>query len=188
MKGMILMSKHVAYGVVLLVSLCVAIAGPVYAAQTVVTLTSQQMTVHEVQGDLGDYYTLSVALPELHGRELLGAYLEFYVDADAIEVEGRANDAPSLDVFALAQAHQGAVSEAEFGAPALAPGLVMSGESRRVVRDITGIVRGWFADPQSNHGLILGSLTGERDGVFTVKSGVLGDGVVARLIVHHRDG
>lgn len=48
-------------------------------------------------------------------------------------------------------------------------------------------MQGYLDNPESNHGLILGSLTGVRNGLFTLKTGVLGEGVVARLIVHYRN-
>jgi hypothetical protein len=182
------MKKRIMTGIIGLVSLCVVAVAPVQAERTVVAIGSQQLTVHE-DGELGDYYTLSLAVPGvLDGQELLGAYLEFYVDVDAMEIGDMVDEAPWLDVFALTQTHGATVDPEEFGTPAAAPGAVIRGESRRVLRDITEIVRGWMAAPQSNHGLIVGSLTGVRDGLFTVKAGVLGEGVVARLIVHHRDG
>ncbi|MFQ5510835.1 MAG: hypothetical protein ACE5EO_03200 [Candidatus Krumholzibacteriia bacterium] len=36
-------------------------------------------------------------------------------------------------------------------------------------------------NPTRNHGLIIGSLTGRRDGLFSLKGDSLGSGVVAKM-------
>jgi hypothetical protein len=118
---------------------------------------------------------------------LLGAYLEFYLDVDAREVGDVVNPAPWLDVYALAGTIGESLGEEDFAAAATPPGNVLLGENRRVLRDVTDIVRGYLANPQSNHGLVLGSLRGLREGLFTVQTGVLAEGIVAQLIIHYRD-
>ena len=50
--------------------------------------------------------------------------------------------------------------------------------------DITDIVRSFLADPGSNHGLVVGSLSGSRAGLFTLKEGTIAPGVVARVTFH----
>jgi hypothetical protein len=44
-----------------------------------------------------------------------------------------------------------------------------------------GGVRAYVADPAGNHGLIVGSLTGARDGLFTIRSGDFGPSTLGRI-------
>jgi len=174
---------------VVVVSLLLIAAMPAHAERLVVDLGAQHITDYTpAEQGLGKYYTLAIPIPEaIDGKEIFGAYLELYLDVDAREIDELVSDTPHLDVYTLTQSLGESMSEEALGTAAPEPGYVMRGENRRVVRDITGIVRGYLDAPSSNYGLILGSLTGVRDGLFTVKSGVLDQGVVARLIVHYRD-
>ena len=45
--------------------------------------------------------------------------------------------------------------------------------------------RSYLKNPAKNHGLIIGSLTGDRNGRISIKSNALGQGVVARVIFLH---
>jgi hypothetical protein len=174
---------------VVVVSLLLVAVMPVHAKRVVVELGAQHLTDYTpAEEGLGKYYTLALPIPEVvEGKEILGAYLELYLDVDAREIDEVVSDTPHLDVFTLTQSLGESMSAEALGEAIPEPGYVMRGENRRVLRDITGIVRSVLATPTSNHGLILGSLTGVRDGLFTVKSSVLDQGVVARLIIHYRD-
>ena len=110
------------------------------------------------------------------------AFLELAVDVDVREVSGYWDDSPLIEVFALTGTLSGEPDPSRF-AEVNAPMArnVAVGENRRVVIDITEAVSEYLADPGSNHGLILGSLTRRRDGLFTVRTGSLGAGVVARV-------
>jgi hypothetical protein len=159
------------------------------AARHSVDLTAADVTAYAVSKDAGDKcYTVAVPIPEVvRGKELFGAYVVLYVDVESVETDGFVNETPVLEAFALKSDFAGEVDENEIGAPAFGPINVVRGENRRVVLDVTDIVRGYLDDPASNHGLIIGSVTGIRDGRFTVKTGVLGRDAMARLIFHFRD-
>jgi hypothetical protein len=181
------MSRKIVFVLGAALTLLLAVV-PTQAKQLVVALGSQHLDVHSPgEQALGDYYTLSLPIPAaVEGAELFGAYLEFYVDVDAREVGEVTSNSPTLDVYALTGEVAQGFDEEDLGTPAMAPGNVMVGSNRRVLRDVTTIVRSYLDESASNHGLILGSLTGERDGLFTLKTGVLSEGVVARLILHYR--
>jgi len=159
------------------------------AAKHTVALTASDVVAHTALAPAGaTCYTVAIPLPEsIKGKELFGAYLELYLDVDAVERNGLVNETPYFDVHALESAFAGTVEEKQFGAPAFGPRNVVRGENRRVVLDITDIVEAYLDGSAANHGLIIGSLTGDRDGVFTVKSGLLDQGAVANLIFHFRD-
>ena len=159
------------------------------AARYAVDLTADDVTAYAVTKDPGDHcYTVPVPIPQVvQGKELFGAYVVLYVDVESTEVNGIVNETPVLDAFALKSDFAGEVDENELGAPAFGPRNVVRGQDRRVVLDVTDIVKGYLDDPASNHGLIIGSVTGIRDGRFTVKTGVLGRDAMARVIFHYRD-
>jgi len=60
------------------------------------------------------------------------------------------------------------------------------GRDRRVLLDITAIVRADLAGRLPNHGLVLGSVTGSREGDFTLVSGRLPGSAVGRVRVYSR--
>jgi hypothetical protein len=170
---------------------CALLAGATaaLAARHAVDLTAGDVTAYGASaGKAARYFSVKVPIPEvIRGKELYGAYVEMYVDVETVERDGPVNNAPVLEAFALESAVAGEVDEKQLGVPAFGPRNVARGENRRVVLDVTDIVRAYLDDPASNHGLIIGSLTGIRDGRFTVKTGVLGRDAMARVIFHYRD-
>jgi len=169
-----------------LVGVAVLIVGLQDAAakKAVVNLTSEELTTRtEASEEMGNYYLLAVPVPqEVEGRRVIGAYLEMSLDAS---VSGPASDmdpAPRLQVFALTEA----MGET-FDAGKLHKGAgvvpVPVGSSKLARVDVTDVIRGWLKAPATNHGLAIGALTGTHGGRFVLNSGVLGTGVVARLVV-----
>jgi hypothetical protein len=54
----------------------------------------------------------------------------------------------------------------------------------RVVRiDITELVQNILARPSDNHGIVIGSLTADRRGLFTLKSGAMGPGLTGSVTI-----
>jgi len=178
------MKKH---SLIAIGAMCICLAyGSADAKRVTVDLTTSHLRTAAVMDQSG--YVLDVVIPEvLQGKELFGAYLELYVDADAVEVANQVNESPRLDIYALSSAVEETVGEQAVGTPALGVPNVVLGENRKVVRDISEIVRNYLSTPSSNHGLVIGSLSGSRDGRFTIASDVLGQGTVARLIFHYGD-
>ncbi len=56
-------------------------------------------------------------------------------------------------------------------------------QNRRIRLDVTEIVRYLIDDPDRNHGLVVGSFRGQREGLFEIKTDVLPNDAVARLVI-----
>jgi hypothetical protein len=168
-------------------ALFLALAGAVEATkyQAVLGSDAVQKITPEEEG-LGPYYVVTFELPSgAQGREIFRAMLEFEMDVSARELmEGYVNESPVVEVFALAQTF-GEEFDPE-GAERLedVERNMAVGTSRRVRLDITHFVQDIVKNVRTNHGLVIGSLTGPRDGVFEVKEK---DGVRARLTVSYSD-
>ena len=134
---------------------------------------------------LGNYYVLDLPVPPgLSAGDVDHAFLEFVVDVAARNVAGYEDDAPVFEVYALSGSFAGPLSASEFVSTTI-PMVrnVAVGENRRVVIDVTEAVKLYLATPSANHGLVLGSLTGRRDGLFTIRSNVTGMAGAAKLTV-----
>lgn len=130
------------------------------------------------------FYTLTYSLPEGIGSETIErAILELVVDVSALSREGYVNEAPMLEVYALKQAFAGSVTGKDLDTATRAVRPVAVGPARRVKIDVTKIVRVQAAGAV-NYGLVVGSVTGMREGTFTIRSNVFPDGAVARLSLY----
>jgi len=173
--------------IIVLTALFLALAGGVGAAKYQANLGSEEVQRVTPEGeDLGPYYVVTFELPSgAQGREIFRAMLEFEMDVSARELmQGYMNESPVVDVFALAQSFGGAFDPE--GAERLeeVERNMAVGTSRRVKLDITHFVQELVNNNRVNHGLVIGSLTGPRDGVFEVKEK---DGVRARLRISYSD-
>jgi hypothetical protein len=129
----------------------------------------------------GRYYTLVLTLPPSI-RGVRQAWLEFRADVSVAEIDGFLDPVPVFQVFMLKQALLGEPTEASFETmrlPMSRP--VAVGLDRRVRIDITEYVSKTLARPSMNHGLVLGSVTGDRRADFQIKSDTFGAGIPARL-------
>jgi len=166
-----------------------AIAGPGLAAKRVIPLTTGSLSTYDAATEgLGHYYVLEVDLPAgLEGPEIYAAMLEFYVDVQTVELrDGYYNDTPRIEVYALKSEMGSALDPDQLQNPAMSVVNIPTGENRRVKVDVTEAVRTFVKEPSKNYGFVLGSLTGSRDGLFTVKTNTMGEGVVGTLAVHYR--
>lgn len=154
-----------------------------FAAKLSVPLTTANVSTHGSSFEtLGDYSTISIDIPEqIQGKDIYGAYLELYLDVGALEYEGQVNNAPSLEVYALKAAFEGSEDASQFGQSSFGPRNVVLGEKKRVLIDITNIIKTYLQNPESNHGLIIGSLTGARDGLFTIKQDVISKDALGQI-------
>jgi hypothetical protein len=157
-------------------------ASPSEATRTSVILSSDDITAHMPENpNLGTYYVVSVSVPPEAAR-VQWAFLEFYVDVSSRASDELQNETPLFEVYALKGAFSGDIDLNQFqpqDLPTMRP--VAVGSGRRVVMDITEIVKVYIANPASNHGLIVGSLTGSRDGLFTLRSGEFGLSSLGRI-------
>jgi hypothetical protein len=111
-------------------------------------------------------------------------FVEFYVDVSAREAQDASDQTPLLDVFALKDkdGYSGSLDPSQFeplSLPMARP--VAVGQDRRVVIDVTEIVRKRATEPTSICALLIGSLTGPRSGLFAIKPDRLDQPGVARL-------
>jgi hypothetical protein len=135
---------------------------------------------------LGDFYVLEVDVPTwLEGKEIYSASLEFYVDAAVMDTAAMQNDSPRIQVFALKSDLGETLDLSKIDRTGPAVINIPRGNDERVWVDVTDIIRAYVKNPSSNHGLVIGSLTGARDGIFTIKSGHHGPGSIAKLKIHY---
>lgn len=139
----------------------------------------------EADTTLGRYYTLSYTLPDgisSHAVDL--AILELYLDMRAKARENSTNEAPVVDVYALKRAYAGTVGTEDIDAGTHVDRPVALGSRRRVLIDITSIVHAHLDGRIANRGLVVGSLTGQRDGDIQLRTDVLGGHVVGRVRIY----
>jgi hypothetical protein len=130
----------------------------------------------------GQYYTISYVIPaDLTADRLDQALLEVYVDVAAKTRNEYVNEAPILEVYALTAPFAGSVEYERLESHSRVARPVSLGMRKRVVLDITGIIRAQAAGELVNNGIVLGTVTGSRDGDFRLVEGVLGAGVVGRV-------
>jgi len=145
-------------------------------------------TVKEVQpadSELGTYYVFPVRIPPApEGARLMGAYLEFYVDASSRLSSDLSGNMATLEVFALKERLTGEVDETKIR-PGSMKRTVTVGQDRRVRLDVGEFVREVLKAPTTNHGLVVGSITGERTGRFVLKADRVSSGVAARVTLHY---
>jgi hypothetical protein len=148
------------------------------ARRIVVNVGASDLSTYAPGGSLGSYYVLEIQPPqELTAANVELAILEFYVDAASMEKDGYQEDTPVIELYALKNEFTGSVDPNQFVLdPRPVTHNVAVGINRRMMIDVTEIVRSYLKDPTTNHGLIIGSLTGEREGLFSIKSDVLDQG------------
>jgi len=132
----------------------------------------------------GQYYTATLPLPvDLAPSDLDRAILDVYVDVRARPRGDFMNQMPILEVCALRTSYAGDVRPEDLDLDTRAVRPVSVGRNRHVKIDITRIVRSRLHDGR-NYGLVLGSLTGMREGDFTVVSGRFSGSTVAQVVVY----
>jgi hypothetical protein len=128
-------------------------------------------TITPQEEGLGNYYLLQIDVPEkLNGKEFLGAFLEFNADVAARSINDYINDTPVLEVYALSEDYGNELDPSKFNTNSLMRRNIRSGNNRSIKIDIKKIVKDVMSNPQNNHGIMIGSLTNSRDGLFTIKS------------------
>jgi hypothetical protein len=96
-----------------------------------------------------------------------------------------AEERPIVGVYPLTEVLSD--GEPEFNASVPSVRSVAMGEGQRVLADITEIVRGWIETPSSNHGLVIGSLTGPKVGIVTLESDGVAAGTTARITFFYQN-
>ena len=163
-------------------------AGTADAAKLEVPLYDSSFGVYAgTDSRVGDFYTVTFELPtKIRDKEILGAYLRLYFDVDAVERYGERNPAPSLQVFSLTAPVRNELDPSQYGTRAWGTRHVPLGEGQVALIDITEIVHEWLSGALVNHGLVIGSLQGDREGLFSLVPVPHENGQFGALIVHFR--
>jgi hypothetical protein len=154
----------------------------------VLSIRSSDVTARtETDASIGQYYTTTLPLPpDLTASDLDRAILELYVNVQAKPRDGYMNETPLIEVYALTSPLSGALEANKLDTRTRVARPVTLGRGHRVILDITPIVRAQLSGRASNHGLVIGSLTGLREGDYTLVSGKLPDSAVARVRIYRR--
>ena len=173
--------------------LVTALSGLASGKSTTISVPINQVAAHS--GERGQFYILEVNLPEdMAGKRLDSVFLEFAVDVTPLSQEDSVTVTPEVGVFPLTQTYQGGIgrspgndTEPEFKTlvPSLRP--VAAGETRLVNMDITEIVRTWISNPATNHGLVIGSLTGPAVATVTLKESIPGDSSAVKITFFYQN-
>jgi hypothetical protein len=163
-------------------------ATPTDSSKQTVLIRSNDVTLRaEPDTTIGRHYTVVYTLPEdLTTDDLERAILEVSVDVSAKRRGDYFNPAPVFEVYALAEAYGESFDPEILHANGRVVRPVALGEGRRVVLEVTAIVRSHLDGSIENNGLIVGSLTGMREGDFVFVSGRFPEGAVGQLRIFRR--
>lgn len=158
------------------------------ATKQIVLINSGDITLRtDPDTTVGAYYTVSYSAPEgLTTDNLERVILEVYLDVSAKAREEYVNEAPVLEVYALKEPFVSRLEPESLDRATRSVRPVARGAGRRVVIDITSIVRAHLQGTLINNGIVIGSLTGMREGQFTILSDRLPDGAVGRIFIYQR--
>jgi hypothetical protein len=160
-----------------------AAAGTALARTITIDLTRNDVEVHQpADGTLGNYYTFSIPIPQRLAQEtLMDATFEFYVDATSDVDDAARGGVVTLEVFELNSPLTVEVSRSDLrGSPMKRT--VPTGTSRHLRVNIFAYVREALEQTRVNCDMVVGSLTGQRLGRFTLRhDGFDQRGVAARV-------
>jgi hypothetical protein len=151
------------------------------AASVTVPVSLRDMAVGN--SERGNFYVFAVRPPANVEKALDRVFLEFVVN-----VNNNPSDelVPcSVGVFPLTTEFNGGNPSFESLVPSVR--LVPTGGTRRVMMDITKIVLAWNSNPASNHGVVLGPLTGPQVSGLTLQGGALGPDIAARITFFYQN-
>ena len=172
------MMTKVRLGVAILLVLIAALTQTAAAQKRVIKLGANELkAISPKDKTSGNYYFVKVEVPDvLKTKELFKAFLELTLDVAAKELDGYTNETPLLEVYALTGELENELDSSKYKTPTPLRRNIRIGNNRHVRLDITQTIRNYVKNPESNHGLVIGSLSNSRDGLFSVKSsgGALG--------------
>jgi hypothetical protein len=178
--------KHIIMQVVA-ACLLVFSAAPAAAKSAVVSIPMTEVGSHA--GERGTFYVLDLTVPEeVAANHLDSVVLEFAVDA-TVSSEEDSVATPFVGVYPVTsdfvasrgEGAEGTVEAPEFEAIVPSSRPVAAGEHRVLRMEITGIVREWIASPTTNHGLVIGTLTGPEVGTITLNDALPGGSAAVKV-------
>jgi len=167
----------------------VSLAGPASTdtdpRRIVIPIHADDVSAHiDQDSTIGQYYVVTYRLPQGLRGELEHALLELYFDVRADSLDGYVNEAPVLEVYAFETPYVGTIETGNLDVAYRAVRPVALGTARRVVLDITGIVRAHLSSVLPNNGLFVGSLAGYAWGEFRLAAGDLPAGTLGRVRIY----
>lgn len=168
------------------ISVLLAVAtGATGARKIVVSLSADDVTAHVPQDTTaGTSYVLQIAIPQgVSAPAIQAAYLEFYVDASSVAIDGWQNETPVVEIYMLENEVAGEPNPEQFRKPSGMVRNVPVGDNRRVRINVTEALRYLAENPSRNHGFVLGSFRGVAEGRFTIRNDRLDGGALARLTI-----
>lgn len=159
-----------------------------------VSVSIPMNALRTVSGERGDFYVASIAVPgDVIGKRLDTVVVEFAVDVTPLSVEDSLVT-PLVGVYPLTRelsatggGGSASVDPSAYkgNVPSVRP--VANGQTRLLRMDITGIVNGWLRDPLTNHGLVIGSITGPVVGSVLLRDDALDPGIALRVTFYFQD-
>lgn len=182
------MKLHIAK-IILLISIISVQAAWAGVTKNTIQLGTSDVVAHVPEDTTeGTYYVLQLDIPQgLTSAGVMDAVMEFYADISAATLDGWQNETPVVEVYILNSAVSGEVTPSQFRKPSAMVRNVRLGDNRRIRLNATEAVKYFLENPTKNYGLVLGSFRGEAEGRFTLKTGSLGTGLVARVTVFQRE-
>jgi hypothetical protein len=92
---------------------------------------------------------------------------------------------PVLEVYALTALYGGQIDPSKFDRPTGTVRNIPPGNNKKVMVDITGIIKKYLENASSNYGLIIGGLEGLSNGTFSWKSNSFPSGKAAKITFHY---
>lgn len=184
---------------VILVAAIFTVSGNAAKKRTIPIAFSDFTTYTPSDNEFGNYYKLRLDTPSgIVAEDLDMAVLEFVVDvgsklrgdweildADSNVTIGFIDNTPSIEIYGLKTECSGEVDirDLEISSRVVRP--LSIGPYQRVVVDVTAIIKSYVRTPTKNHGLIIGSLTGMRNGDFVIKNNAFGNGNAAEVRLYY---
>lgn len=175
----------------LAILLLMALTGSAAARDLTISIPMQQVRV--LSGESGQFYFIHVSLPaELDGKRLDSAMIEFSVDAEAIALA----DSVATPVFGAYPLTSPYNADAQPSGAAATPAFdkvvpsarpIAFGERNVLRMDITDTVKAWIENPQSNFGLVIGSLTGPKIGTVMLNTTLSGSDSAIRITFFYQN-
>jgi hypothetical protein len=156
-----------------------------FAAGTTVTIRPGD--VQSRTGARGSFYILNIEIPQgVNAASIDRVQVKFAVDVVRSNEEDSVATA-TVGLFPLTQTMgdaRNATPEFNGAVPSVRP--VPIGDNRIVKMDVTDIVKGWLVEPSSNHGLVIGTLTGPAVGTASLRTSSLGEDTAALVTLYYK--
>lgn len=152
---------------------------PLYAMSINVDLKNPQVRV--LSPELSeDAYILNIVVPDdVIGKRLDAVLLEFYVDV-SLKEDVIYSQSPVIEIYPLETEYDGVSIPRFIEAPSMVRN-VRVGDGKMVIVNITDIIKHWISNPGSNKGIIIGSLTKSKKGIFNLRTDRYGNEIIAKV-------